>query len=98
MAFAIMGCGGKKWLMELAEVSLLTNDPNNRIGFRYDPPCKDCPERRMRCHSECIRFLDWQKERSALLHKVNAQRRAYSDAFAYTVNQKRKTLKKIGKK
>lgn len=26
------------------------------------PPCKDCPDRKVGCHSTCQRYLDFRKE------------------------------------
>ena len=30
------------------------------------PPCKDCPDRHLNCHSECIRYLRWKEHLEAL--------------------------------
>lgn len=27
------------------------------------PPCKDCPDRKLRCHDSCERFQSWKAER-----------------------------------
>lgn len=26
------------------------------------PPCKDCPDRKVGCHSVCEKYIEWQKD------------------------------------
>lgn len=57
-----------------------------------NPPCKDCPDRHINCHSECIRYLRWkehlaelkaaeqlEKDKEAMFHQRRLKlRRIYS--------------------
>ena len=38
------------------------------------PPCKDCPDRHLNCHSECIRYLRWKEPLEALRAAERAEK------------------------
>ena len=38
------------------------------------PPCKDCPDRHLNCHSECIRYLRWKEHLAALKAAEKAEK------------------------
>lgn len=38
------------------------------------PPCKDCPDRHLNCHSECIRYLRWKEHLKALRAAEKAEK------------------------
>lgn len=44
------------------------------------PPCKDCPDRHINCHSECIRYLRW-KEHQAETKAVEQLEKDKDDMF-----------------
>lgn len=38
------------------------------------PPCKDCPDRHITCHSECTRYLRWKEHLAALKAAERAEK------------------------
>lgn len=34
------------------------------------PPCKDCEERYVGCHSKCVAYLEWKKEHDLYKNKI----------------------------
>ena len=38
------------------------------------PPCKDCPDRHLNCHSECSRYLCWREHWSLLKAAEKAEK------------------------
>ena len=38
------------------------------------PPCKDCPDRHLNCHSECSRYLRWKEHLGALKAAEKAEK------------------------
>lgn len=38
------------------------------------PSCKDCPDRHLNCHSECIRYLHWKEHLAALKAAEKAEK------------------------
>jgi hypothetical protein len=58
------------------------------------PPCKDCTEREVGCHSKCQRFIEWKKREDLLKEEKREVGRALSDIIDYkrrvVVKHKRK--------
>lgn len=47
-------------------------------------PCKDCPDRRVGCHSTCEKYLAFRKERDELNEKTYKQKEVeYADYTRY---------------
>lgn len=44
-------------------------------------PCKDCKDRRFKCHSECGEYQTWAKRRSAELKAANKERMINAQVF-----------------
>lgn len=38
------------------------------------PPCKDCPDRHLNCHSECSRYPRWKEHWSLLKAAEKAEK------------------------
>ena len=38
------------------------------------PPCKDCSDRHLNCHSECTRYLRWKEHLAALKAAEKAEK------------------------
>jgi hypothetical protein len=58
------------------------------------PPCKDCTEREVGCHSKCQRFIEWKKREDLLKEEKREVGRALSDIIDY----KRKVITKNKKR
>ena len=54
------------------------------------PSCKDCPDRHINCHSECIRYLRWKEHLEAL----KAAEKAEKDK-EFIFHQRRLRLRRI---
>lgn len=39
-----------------------------------NPPCRDCPDRHINCHSECTRYLRWKEHLAALKAAEKAEK------------------------
>lgn len=43
-----------------------------------EPPCKDCAERRLNCHSQCSKWLDWKeaenRKNAEIVKAMNVER------------------------
>ena len=64
----------------------------------YSAPCKDCPDRKVGCHSSCQKYKDFKKV-------LIADNRKRLDAYAherlvenYTIESKTRTKKRNGRK
>lgn len=40
-----------------------------RRSLEGKPPCYGCEERHYRCHSECEKYLDWQRTHTAIMEE-----------------------------
>lgn len=49
------------------------------------PPCLECGERRVGCHSECVRYREWRKEYDAKKEIENKARDAEYRAHGYVI-------------
>lgn len=38
-----------------------------------NPPCKNCPDRRVGCHSVCERYLEFKTKRDRIIAKRRAE-------------------------
>lgn len=39
-------------------------------------PCKDCTERHMNCHADCIKYKNWRAEYDEYARKIAEKQRA----------------------
>ena len=60
------------------------------------PPCKDCPERTVGCHSKCQRFIEWKKREVLLKEEKREVGRALSDIIDYKRKAISKNKKRVG--
>lgn len=58
------------------------------------PPCKDCTEREVGCHSKCKKYIEWKKREDLLKEEKREVGRALSDIIDY----KRKVITKNKKR
>jgi hypothetical protein len=64
-----------------------------------NPPCKDCPNRQIGCHSTCEKYSEFRKERDALNEKIHKQKEAeYAEYCRYmqALKEKQKQSRKYG--
>ena len=60
-------------------------------------PCKDCPDRKVGCHSTCEKYLEFRKERDELNETIQKQRdKEYAEFTRYmqALKEKQKQHKK----
>lgn len=49
----------------------------NAINFtcaKTKAPCKDCPDRKVGCHSECKKYIEWKQIHDREVEAVKKQR------------------------
>lgn len=56
----------------------MPNTPRTIYYHKEIAPCKDCRERKMRCHSQCEKYSKWKRDnrdsRGSLLNYYRADR------------------------
>ena len=58
------------------------------------PPCApECAERRVGCHAQCRKYLDWKAAHNALMREVRAKER-----IAYGLSERERASKRWRKK
>lgn len=55
------------------------------------PPCKDCPERYLGCHSSCEKYQMFREERN----KFNSEKKAKEDSENWFAKRSEKSMKKL---
>lgn len=53
-------------------------------------PCKDCKDRAVGCHAICKKYIEWKKERDAILEKINKERDLKYDYYDHKIRVIRK--------
>lgn len=49
------------------------------------PPCKDCLDRTVKCHSTCVHYKNYKKEKEA--EKKQMQAKKYIESYFYSNNR-----------
>jgi len=58
------------------------------------PPCKDCKERHVNCHSSCEKYQLFKKENDALREKIRKDKDDYYAACASKNDRIEKAIKR----
>ena len=70
------------------------NMSNHRIS---NPPCKDCADREVGCHSTCKAYIEWVKYEKTKYEIVNSRRSADYIATDYSITGVEKRKKGLRK-
>lgn len=60
--------------------------------------CKDCKDRKVGCHSECPKYIEWKR---AYIKRKNDIRKYNQDVFKvedYEIKERQKNMKKRGRR
>lgn len=58
------------------------------------PPCKDCTERTVGCHSKCEKYIEWKNKDSQVKEANRGVTRAMKDIIDYKLVMKHKRKRK----
>ena len=61
-----------------------------------NPPCKNCQERKMLCHSSCEKYLEYKKKNDALKEKIYEAKRVENLAREAEHNRVQKIMRRRG--
>jgi hypothetical protein len=72
------------------------NTPNLPLGAaqKTAPPCKDCTERVLRCHSTCEKYKEWNKANLERYKEFYDHYKGERVAEQFEADSKRRTLKR----
>jgi hypothetical protein len=75
----------------------MSNTPRAFIYKKAIPPCKDCLERYIGCHSSCQKYIKWKNQNiamgKAIINKYKSDRKAED----YLIKEKQKRKAKVRK-
>lgn len=57
------------------------------------PPCKDCPDRYVGCHSTCEKYIAYDKSRKELYAQRDKRYQLESDIYMVALTKKKKVHK-----
>ena len=61
-------------------------------------PCKDCPDREIGCHSKCLRWAIYQREKNESYLKIKEERDKYLNAWDAEIKRKSSEKRKKRRK
>ena len=56
-----------------------------------NPPCKDCPDRHIKCHASCERYLEYKKKNNEERQKDYKERLVTMQLYEMEQERKRKS-------
>jgi hypothetical protein len=68
--------------------------PRTMYYHKEMPPCKDCQDRQMGCHSKCERFAKWKEQTNDSRTQATNHYKADRDCDGYEGNKKIRLAKR----